>query len=191
MDPSSHPACRRVRGVSGVTASVGIGRKSEVEVGSPSGLVVSGMSKVAGACILVQCVVWTGCRRPGAGPGCRCGLVCAGKIRRSVENKKKSKKNPDSRSRSRLVKNPISFGRWMARRVSTGPGVENASRLACFHEAKRKIKTARPPPLGASVCSLRVPATHGTWCFKCLRLCSGVPHGVDGCGVCRLHCPGP
>ena len=97
MDPSSHPACRRVRGVSGVTASVGIGRKSEVEVGSPSGLVVSGMSKVAGACILVQCVVWTGCRRPGAGPGCRCGLVCAGKIRRSVENKKKSKKNPDSR----------------------------------------------------------------------------------------------
>ena len=92
MDPSSHPACRRVRGVSGVTASVGIGRKSEVEVGSPSGLVVSGMSKVAGACILVQCVVWTGCRRPGAGPGCRCGLVCAGKIRRSVENKKKIQK---------------------------------------------------------------------------------------------------
>jgi len=67
----------------------------------------------------------------------------------------------------------------MARRVSTGPGVENVSRLACFHEAKRKIKTARPPPLGASVCSLRVPATHGTWCFKCLRLCSGVPHGVE------------
>ena len=97
VDPSSHPACRRVRGVSGVSASVGIGRESEVGVGSPSGLVVSGMSKVAGACILVQCVVWTGCRRPGAGPGCRCGLVCAGKIRRSVENKKKSKKNPDSR----------------------------------------------------------------------------------------------
>ena len=131
MDPSSHPACRRVRGVSGVTASVGIGRKSEVEVGSPSGLVVSGMSKVAGACILVQCVVWTGCRRPGAGPGCRCGLVCAGKIRRSVENKKKSKKNPDSRSRSRRrPKTPTQFrperpelGAWMA-----GPATLEAPR---------------------------------------------------------------